>query len=528
MASPSVVQTGTSAQSSNNTSQVVAYPIATEMVVGNLLICVMGIDATAATTVTWPSTGDDIWVRFFEVKTNNLAILSIAYHVVTGSEGGNFTVTTSNIQKSGHCIYEITDAAPPGDDPPEVSSGATGDSTSVDPVSITASISGQDNLFIGCCGIDNRLLNGYPANCPDENISIVAGGGGRACAGMASDELTQDTFNPDAFSLGTAEAWAAATVLVLPPQGAAPVLMSSSITEDDSISAAKLDALALITASLTEDDSISAADLTLTAALAASLTDTDAITGANLVIAVGIVLMSASLTEGDTLTGVDLTRFMKMAASLVEDDSITQATLDSLAKLTASLADDDSVTGAALRLFMKISASLAEDDTISAAKLDALALISASLADDDSLTQTALTLTAALTASLTDTDTISGADLVIVVAVLLMTASLTDDDSVSGADLTRYMRMTASLTDDDSLSAAALDALVKISASLADDDAISGADLIRYMKLAASLTEEDLITAADLLSRTKMSASIVEWDAALAGGGPYATGIIMG
>ena len=207
MASPSVRSTNTSTDSGTG-AHTVSYP--GTMVAGDTVICVFAIDGTP--TLTWPSTENDIFT-VLRALTPTGAVVEIAWHKVTGGEGATFDVGQDENQVSGHCCYCIEGAQDPDSMPPEASTGTTGSDSAPNPDSITAGTIDYDNIFIACMGCDRRAANGFPANCPDSNINVGAGGSNDASAAMASDQLTQDTFDPDAFSITNNDGWAAATVV---------------------------------------------------------------------------------------------------------------------------------------------------------------------------------------------------------------------------------------------------------------------------------------------------------------------------
>jgi hypothetical protein len=138
--------------------------------------------------------------------------ISIAWHKINGLETGDFDVTSSENEVLAACVYNIEDAYDPDTYPPEVSSGATGDSTDPDPDSHTTLYGTADTMFIGCCAVDRRNIVSYPTNCPDDNIEDGGGGASDASVGMANDGIDNSTFNPDNFGCGTADEWCACTV----------------------------------------------------------------------------------------------------------------------------------------------------------------------------------------------------------------------------------------------------------------------------------------------------------------------------
>lgn len=216
MASPAVEQTATS--TSSGTSHTVSIPIG--LTLGNILIVCFACDGDEGGNVGWP---DATWHELYDAhNSGNDVTLAIAWHEVDSSTptGGSITVTTVGGEGASHCAYEISGAEVVTAEPELTAQ--EGDSANPDPPSHTASITGEDNLWIAVCASDRRAITGYPTNCPDHNISDAAspGPGGADC-GMASDQLTQDTFNPDTYTIDSGDEWLAATICVF-PTGAAP------------------------------------------------------------------------------------------------------------------------------------------------------------------------------------------------------------------------------------------------------------------------------------------------------------------
>jgi hypothetical protein len=218
MASPSVAQTATSESSTNaDTSHTITLP--GSLTTGNTLIVCFGCDGNEGGNVGWP---DASWNELCDLSVGTGEVtLAVAWHKVTGSEGASITVTTVGGEGSRHAVYEISGAADPDVAPPEIQT-STGDSLNPDPPSITASLTGYDNMFIAVCGSDRRTVTVFPTNCPDSQMKFAgAPPAGYADCGMASDQLTQDTFDPDTFTLGNVDEWVCATLAVYPTAASA-------------------------------------------------------------------------------------------------------------------------------------------------------------------------------------------------------------------------------------------------------------------------------------------------------------------
>ena len=526
--SPPIVRSTSTSTDSGAGTHTVDYP--GTMVAGDLVLCTFAVDSDDETPV-FPTTGDNIFVELYENGANGVTLV-VAYHIVTGNEGATFDVTGLGNEASAHACYCIQN--PNASIVPEVSSGASGTSATPDPDSITAGEAGGANMFVACCAIDRRTISGYPSNCPDSNITGPSSGSGGATAGMASDQLTQDTFDPGTFACAN-DGWVAVTVVVYGDLARKLANTGTPIADGDGLTSGKdspsaLVKLEFVALGYDDTDQITPADVVIVPAgetkyLTANLSDNDSV---NTPALDATHDLAAGLDDDDTLNVPLLDLTWDLSSSLDDDDTVTQAKLDGLKKLAADLDDDDSITAADLSsaTVLKLTASLTDTDTWTAPALDLTWDLSSSLTDDDALAPAKLDGLKKLVASLTDTDTITTADLAIVGAVVTLSATLTDADAITDAEVYGRSYLDATLPDTDTLSLAGLDALVELVAGLDDDDVITGAALVGPTQLTASLTDTDAVTTATLAGPTKMSASIQEWPEGV-GGGAYATGVII-
>ena len=555
------------------------------MTAGNLCIVVFGCDGDEGGNVGWP---DASWheIADFDFGTNAGPTLAAAWHIATGLEAGTITVTTTGSEISKACAYEIEDAANPAGFPPEIQT-ATGTSNQPNPPSITASVTGLDNLFIGAMSCDRQQVTGYPSNLPDNRIAEASTPGpGGADVAMASDELTQDTLDPNTFSINASDSWCALTIVVLPP---ITLLLSTSgtpISDDDTTGGKGLSAYGLLTniaqAGLAplDDDAISA-DLSIVAAatlMTATITESDTISQAIAKAFLSMAYVSHTATDKDLVAEAILRGTGRMSSSANgyphETDFITTAALRGIGRMTKNVwignCDLDDLSQASLRGLAYFTSTLTDDDTLTDGFLRAQVPMTSPITDDDSLSQASLRGLAYFTATILDDDTISEANLVIVGAVTLMSALLSDDDSVSEAALRGLAYFTTTITESDSVSEAMLRGLAYFVATLTDEDSISQAAvlarmvmaatitdedtiteaaakiqallgttisdtdtlteaaLVGFLEMVAALTDDDTVTQAAMQARMLMTATIEEWPPGGGGGGPYATGIIMG
>jgi hypothetical protein len=169
---PAVQGTNTSGESTDTTTHTVSLP--TGVSGGDLLIVFFACDANE--TVTWPTA--DGWSSIFH-QTNNVT-LDIGYKIADGTEGSTITVSTGSIEQSAHISYRITGYD--SDRAPEVSTGATGNSTAPNPDSLTPTGGAKDYLWIAVEGNDNEsAATGYPGSYTNGQSNAVGCWDGCQC-----------------------------------------------------------------------------------------------------------------------------------------------------------------------------------------------------------------------------------------------------------------------------------------------------------------------------------------------------------
>jgi hypothetical protein len=213
---PAVQDTNTSGESSDVTSHTVNLPA--NISAGDLLIVFFSCDANE--TVTWPI--GDGWASIFHQTNANT--LDIGYKIADGTEGATITVTTGSAEQSAHISYRITGnhryAAP------EVSTGATGNSTSPNPDSLTPTGGAKDYLWIAVEGNDaGEAASAYPSNYTNGQTNAVGTTGGANIA-VARRELNASSEDPAAFTIPLKK-WIACTVAVHPRIAATAVSLVS-------------------------------------------------------------------------------------------------------------------------------------------------------------------------------------------------------------------------------------------------------------------------------------------------------------
>lgn len=211
MAFPQVTSSTNSLDdAANSTTQTVSLPAVVNP--GDLLIA--GCATDGSTTHAWPGAG--AWNSIFD-ETQGTVSLSIAWRAADGTEDGGTVDITTGSQRSAGFSYAISGAADPAIDPPEVSSVATGASTSPAPNAVTASWGSDDNLFIVVHGSDRDVTTtGFPTNYTANQENTAGGGANSAGTAAASRELASASdASPGNFTIGN-EGWVACSVVVKP------------------------------------------------------------------------------------------------------------------------------------------------------------------------------------------------------------------------------------------------------------------------------------------------------------------------
>ncbi len=219
MTFPVIADTSTSSEAVNTTAHTVDLSTL-DMTVGNLLLVFFAYDDNQGATFTWPGTD---YTQILDVAASLIG-LEIRYRQIDGGEGSSFDITSSASEQSAHCIYEISGAIDPATQAPEGSTGASGESTTPDPDTVTPTGGAKEYIYIGATSTNTgSAVTGYPSNCPDSQITInSAGGNGVSCA-IGSDQINAASFNPTTFTIDASEEWIAAAIAVHPAVSASDV-----------------------------------------------------------------------------------------------------------------------------------------------------------------------------------------------------------------------------------------------------------------------------------------------------------------
>lgn len=158
---------------------------------------------------------------------------SVYYRQADGTEGATDTLTTGNSVKLAAIGWEITGAADPGVQAPQISTVAVGTTTAdtANPTAVTPTGGSKDYLFLAIAGQDGEV-GAYTA-APTNYVNLQAansGTGGVASSncymGGASRQLTAASDDPGVFTHGAATTgWTAWTVAIYPQEALMPPRM---------------------------------------------------------------------------------------------------------------------------------------------------------------------------------------------------------------------------------------------------------------------------------------------------------------
>lgn len=151
-------------------------------------------------------------------------VTEVYYRWTDGNEGATDTLTTANSIKMGAICWIISDAANPNDNPPEISTVATGGTTAntCNPASISPTGGSKDYLFLALGGQDGET--GSYSGVPSGYANLITAGSGTSgqastnvLMGGGSLQKTGSSEDPGVFTHNAANsAWTAFTVAVYP------------------------------------------------------------------------------------------------------------------------------------------------------------------------------------------------------------------------------------------------------------------------------------------------------------------------
>ena len=205
-----VEDTATSTEDAGKTtSHTVSLP--SNISLGDLLIVVFSLGGGNGGTVSWPGG----WTEIAEIDNSGSIKLAVAYRQADGDEDPTITVTSTEQERSSHTSYRITGHDDPATQAPELSTGATGDSTAPDPDSLTPTGGSKAYLWLAVHAHSQIVTtSGFPTNYSN-GISAQGASAGTG-VGSAERELTGSSEDPGVFTISGTVKWAAATVAVHP------------------------------------------------------------------------------------------------------------------------------------------------------------------------------------------------------------------------------------------------------------------------------------------------------------------------
>ena len=208
---PQVAATATSSRFSNLVDDTVTLP--TGVASGDLVLVFHASDG--ALTRTFPGS----WVEIKDATVSGgTANIGVAYLIASGGET-SVVVTKSVTERFTAIAIRISAASWHGTTPPEISTGATGDSQNPDPDSVTASWGSADNLFIAIAAIDANAsmpMTAFPTNYADNQINGNSTDVSAGYEAIASRNLAAASDDPGTFTATATEQWWAGTVVVRP------------------------------------------------------------------------------------------------------------------------------------------------------------------------------------------------------------------------------------------------------------------------------------------------------------------------
>lgn len=313
----------TSQQSVNATTSVATFGVSGSS--GDLDLAFLAEDS-GATSNTW----NNSFTELLDSAAATGIICAAAYKICTGGETS--VTATHTTERSNHITINIPAAEWANDGtPPEISTVATGNSTTPDPPSISPSWgTTAPTIFIACLFGDDSAppfpVTGWPTNYGGNQTSNNTASSAGVIA-LATRTATVTSEDPSAFTMTGTETWGAIVVAVKGKSGsgssiplAAAVTASASVsaslqmslalaagvTASASVSAALRESLALsaaVTASASLSGTLSIASVQALAAAVTASASVSASLGLGLLIS-GAVTASASVSAALTVTGL--------------------------------------------------------------------------------------------------------------------------------------------------------------------------------------------------------------------------------
>lgn len=194
---PGIVTVAESSTDTDTTSHVISYP--SDMTVGNLLLCVLTLHGDGTSHGTWPAD----WT-FLSHSPTGYAYTEVGWHQVTGDEETTFTVTSADAGKAAHIVLEISHAADPDSDPPEIAWGTLWGLTEpwiVDPPLLSMS-AGTKFLYLTVCASEGRnSVTVWPTGYDLSQSEKYSAATNAATLALCGKQSITDSDNPSAFTI---------------------------------------------------------------------------------------------------------------------------------------------------------------------------------------------------------------------------------------------------------------------------------------------------------------------------------------
>lgn len=230
MASPTVETTA--ASTTSGTSHTPTMP--SGIVSGDLLLFFMSIDGSQTVTT------DTDYTQIKSILTSGSAArLHISYRQADASANDTPTHSVTSSERATHIVYRISGHENPATQAPEVSTGATGSSSTPNTDTVTPTGGSKDYLFIAAFGQDGALTppTVNPPSTPGTYTLVEgadsAGGPNNGVNGSTAwKQATAASDNPSFFSFARVDDWAAVTAAVHPESITVPDQFQAYFPDD--------------------------------------------------------------------------------------------------------------------------------------------------------------------------------------------------------------------------------------------------------------------------------------------------------
>ena len=189
---------------------------------GATLVCL--VRCALDGVIGWPAGWNELVQSAVDASDDYMAI---AWREAVGNEDGTTFAVTHGNGKSCYIVYSITGAEDPDTQPPELSSVASGVSTTPDPTSLTPTGGAKDYLWLWLGGWEG-IQTSPPAGNPTDYGNTLGADTGTAGLGTinsrvaaARRELNVASEDPGSWTISASDDWMAWT-MAIHPAGAPP------------------------------------------------------------------------------------------------------------------------------------------------------------------------------------------------------------------------------------------------------------------------------------------------------------------